>query len=414
MFRKALAVRKKLEGNESAAIVYLLSQLGANLGREYKDVESVAMTREALAMAKKLYAKNPERGMRIHIFYESINLGEGVSRLGEFDEAENLAREALAMLDGSADFGYVEREFGLLAYSRILHAEGKAAEAETASREVLVARIKRSGPEGLGVAQVERSVADALLDQDKLDEAEKRYRHCIRIYGILRTNYASLNCSTALKRLGEVLRKRGNLPEAEKYMRESLAMRIQIYEASNPVVLDTRQELFQLLCEEGKYPEARTELEEWLKGERLRCAAKPALLTLGVGQMADFLYAREKTNEAAPFYREVMEICLPALHEDDVPSLGNVAWFQATCLAPAFRNPTNAVRLGEKAVQITVRKHPELLGVLAAAYAANGQFERAVAVQKEASHLPQEATAKAESAARLALYESHKPYRGGN
>jgi serine/threonine protein kinase len=406
MLRKALAARRKFEGNESSRIATLLHNLSNILGGK----EGIAMKKESLAMSKRLYAKNPDKENHVNIFYTSIYLAEALSKEGEFSEVDSLAREALAMLDGSADFGNPEKENGLLAYGRILRLEGKPAEAETVYREALASKIKRLGSEHLEVATAERFVADTLLDQDKLDEAEKFYRDTVRLFRAQWKNTPDINESTALKRLGLVLRKRGKLTEAEKYIRESLAMRIQLYENRGQIVADTRQDLFQVLCQEKKFPEAQIELALWLKGERLRCAAQPSRLARGLGQMGDFLYAQGKTNEAMPYYQEIVSTCLPALHEDDPESLDGLAWFQATCLAPAFRNSTNAIWLGEKAVHITGRKNPEMLGVLAAAYAADGQFDKAVAAQKEAAHLPQEITAKAESAARLALYENRKTY----
>ena len=60
---------------------------------------------------------------------------------------------------------------------------------------------------------------------------------------------------------------------------------------------------------------------------------------------------------------------------------------------------------------MTDRKEPNYLDTLAAAYAEAGQFETAVAVQREAILLLRDEKQKQDFASRLKLYESNTPYR---
>src|SRR5262249_3204400 len=58
-------------------------------------------------------------------------------------------------------------------------------------------------------------------------------------------------------------------------------------------------------------------------------------------------------------------------------SLATLAWILATSPSDTIRSPKEAVRLGERAVELSGRRDPSALDTLAAAYASAGQFELA-------------------------------------
>ena len=72
---------------------------------------------------------------------------------------------------------------------------------------------------------------------------------------------------------------------------------------------------------------------------------------------------------------------------DDLPLLNDTAWLLATSADPALRNGSEAVALGEHAVELSSGRQPGLLATLAAAYAATGSFDRAVELEKRAASL---------------------------
>jgi hypothetical protein len=79
-----------------------------------------------------------------------------------------------------------------------------------------------------------------------------------------------------------------------------------------------------------------------------------------------------------------------------------------------FRNGPEAVRLGERAVQLTERREVALLGTLAAAYAEAGRFEDAIVTAEEAVKLAEsQGLRDLENRNRelLVLYRSGKPWR---
>jgi hypothetical protein len=64
--------------------------------------------------------------------------------------------------------------------------------------------------------------------------------------------------------------------------------------------------------------------------------------------------------------------------------LDELAWLLATYPDSSSRDGGEAVRLAERACTLTNRRVPALLATLAAAYAENGDFSRAVANGEEA------------------------------
>jgi len=79
----------------------------------------------------------------------------------------------------------------------------------------------------------------------------------------------------------------------------------------------------------------------------------------------------------------------------------------------ATRAPRQAIVLAELANTLTEHRVPELLDTLAAAYAADGQFERAAGLLERALELAESGTAAAyrvQFRKRLALYRDGRPY----
>jgi hypothetical protein len=96
--------------------------------------------------------------------------------------------------------------------------------------------------------------------------------------------------------------------------------------------------------------------------------------------------------------------------------MSEMAWILATHPDATVRDPARAVRLAERAADLTAHRQPGILDVLAAAYAAAGEFDRAVATAQEAMALatssgPAGAKFAGEIGKRLELYRQKKPFR---
>ena len=89
-----------------------------------------------------------------------------------------------------------------------------------------------------------------------------------------------------------------------------------------------------------------------------------------------------KFAEAVQAYREVVR-----LYPNEPMALNNLAWDLAASPRPELRNGRQAVQLASKAVELTGQQEPVLIGTLAAAYAEDGQFAKAVETAKKARNI---------------------------
>lgn len=97
------------------------------------------------------------------------------------------------------------------------------------------------------------------------------------------------------------------------------------------------------------------------------------------GRIASALAEQGDAAGAIARYRKALEID-PELAD----ALNNLAWLLATHPDPAIRNGPEAVRLAEKACELTQYERTVMMGTLAAAYAEVGRFEDAAATAERA------------------------------
>jgi Flp pilus assembly protein TadD len=122
------------------------------------------------------------------------------------------------------------------------------------------------------------------------------------------------------------------------------------------------------------------------------------------------LMSQNKPTEAAFHYREALR-----LRPNFAGVMNNLAWLLATHPDAQVRNGAEAVRLAERACEITHRKEATYVGTLAAAYAEVGRFDDAVKTGEEAAGIALAAGDQELAATNrrlVELYRSGKPFRG--
>jgi len=88
-----------------------------------------------------------------------------------------------------------------------------------------------------------------------------------------------------------------------------------------------------------------------------------------------------------------------------------IAWLRATCPNSKYRDGNDAVFKASKACELTQWKHWHFLETLAAGYAEQGDFEKAIKWQAAAIELAATESEKKDSNARFEIYKAGKPYR---
>jgi len=125
-----------------------------------------------------------------------------------------------------------------------------------------------------------------------------------------------------------------------------------------------------------------------------------------LGNLGTALATTGQARAAVAAYRQA--IAADPVH---VAAHSGMAWQLATSPDETVRNPAEAVKLAERAAALTASKEPGILDVLAAAYAARGDYALALQTLEAAMALsPGQALAEA-IRMRRALYAADRPYR---
>jgi tetratricopeptide (TPR) repeat protein len=185
----------------------------------------------------------------------------------------------------------------------------------------------------------------------------------------------------------------GDLTNAVTHLRLALALK--------PMLPEARGVLALALASLGQQVEATAQYEQAIR-EKPDDAKLHYLYAVTLATQGD---ARQAVNH----YHQAL-----TLKPDLVEALNNLAWILASHPSDALRNGTEAVRLAERACELSERREPVLLGTLAAAYAEAGRFSDAVKTAEKARDLATAAGLKdvaAKNSELLELYRAGKPCR---
>lgn len=129
-------------------------------------------------------------------------------------------------------------------------------------------------------------------------------------------------------------------------------------------------------------------------------------------RLAYFLYNRGYAYDRAGKPKEALAEYVKTIELDPAypDAHANAAWILAVNSDATIRNAAKAVEYALVEAKRTKMEDPSMLDTLAAAYAANGQFDEARRYQKQAISKLDDAEAKREFTERLRLYEANKPY----
>jgi len=121
------------------------------------------------------------------------------------------------------------------------------------------------------------------------------------------------------------------------------------------------------------------------------------------------LSSEGRTSEAVVELRTALRLAA-----DGAQALAGLAWIRATAADASLRNPDEAVALAERAASLSGRRDISVLDALAAAYAAAGRFDEAVAVATagvDAAAAAGATDVAARFRERLDLYKRRQTYR---
>ncbi len=225
-------------------------------------------------------------------------------------------------------------------------------------------------------------VALLYLQLGKAADAAAHFRESARLQP--QSAAAQYNVGTALMRLGEY-------EAAIRHLEHALQL--------DPEYVPAHGNLGAALRLQGKPTEA---LDHFRQALLARPDDGDALYN-----MASTLAVKGEVVEAITYYRRALQA------QPDAPEAhAELAWLLGTHPDPMIRNPSEAVRLAERASRLTRGKDAAVLDVLAAAYAATGRFDEARATARAAlALLPSRSERATSIQLRLDLYMKSRPYQ---
>jgi tetratricopeptide (TPR) repeat protein len=200
--------------------------------------------------------------------------------------------------------------------------------------------------------------------------------------------------------LGAALARQGSLADAAEAFRKGIE--------ADPKDHQARVQFAKTLARLGRFDEADRRLQEALAGAERGDSPDPRISAELHFQLGDVALAKGDPAAAAREYETALE-----LRPDHFAANNNLAWLLATHPDPARRDSARAVALAERASELRQGRDYSSLGTLAAAYAADGRMEQAVATARGALRLAREAgdaAAARQIEAQLRLHEQGRPY----
>ena len=191
----------------------------------------------------------------------------------------------------------------------------------------------------------------------RISEAARHYRESVRLAPL--SSAAAYNLGTALLQLGDLDEAIGELERA---------LRI------DPAYALAHNNLGAALKLRGDLARA---IHHYRRAVRLRPDDGEALYNLANASMM-----HGALDDAMRLYERAL-----AARPGSVEPLAELAWLLATHPDAARRDPARAVRLAERAAELTGHEQPGVMDILAAAYAATGALGRAVATAEAALRL---------------------------
>jgi tetratricopeptide (TPR) repeat protein len=294
-----------------------------------------------------------------------FNLGFAYMSKGQLDQAASEYEQAIRLQPG-----YIQARQNLGA---VLMSQGKPDAALEQFTEA--ARLQ---PENAGS---ELNVGRALFALRRFSEAAERFREAVRL---------APNDLESLLSLGTSLYEMGNTNEAplcfaqalkidpaltEKTIQGGKALLAQarldlaqgqflLAERLEPANAGVQQTIATIFAQQNRPSEA---IEHFTKCLALRPDAESFFNLALACDLAG------RTSEALTNYQAAVK-----LKPDWPVALNNLAWVLATAPEPQFRNGAEAVRLAERACELTGGKEVRYFGTLDAAYAEAGRFEDAL------------------------------------
>lgn len=308
----------------------------------------------------------------------SNNMGTALAAIGRTDEALPYYAEAVRIEPGQSRYQNNlatalaragQRDAAMQHYLEAIHVDPHYAEPYNNLGAMLLARHQvdeaisnlneaiRLDPDD---GDARNNLGSAYLAAGRLDDALAQYAEALR----LNPTNASAHLNAGL-----ALLKANRADDAMAQFTEAVRL--------NPTSAHARYEFGQQLFLRGQIKAAR---EQLIEAARLKPDDASAQFYLGIACL--------ELNETAGGMKALE--AAERLRPDWASPLNAEAWVLATSADDHVRNGVEALRLAERAAELTSRQQPAILNTLAAAYAETGRFSEAIGTATQAAEIAQQ------------------------
>ena len=299
LLRAALAQQRALHGDVHADVAAAMDRLGDLLRRQSRFDEAEPLLREALAQRRRLLG-NAHGDTAASMDHLATLFQERT----EFADAEALFREAVAVRRTIYGPNHEAVAASLNNLGVLLYLKARDPQAEPLYREALAINTRKFGADHPETAATEQNLAQTLQESGRLEESEALYRNALAAKRkALGDAHPSVTIS--LNNFAFFLAtEQGRLDEAEALARQALALDRQMFAAPHAFIAESLRRLGTILRLKGDFAAAEQTAREALAMNRTLFGAHHLRIASCLNLIATTLHARGDLADAITLFRE--------------------------------------------------------------------------------------------------------------
>ncbi|BAY16258.1 hypothetical protein NIES21_20830 [Anabaenopsis circularis NIES-21] len=317
---KAVKLQKQLGLEKDLA--NSLNNLAGLYHSQGKYSKAEPLYQEALALRRKLLGEeNPNVANSLN------NLANLYDSQGKYNEAESLYQEALTLTRRLLGEGNPDVANSLNNLAGLYRSQGKYSEAEPLYQEALALRRKLLGEENPDVAHSLNNLANLYYSQGKYSEAEPLYQETLALRRRL-LGKEHPDVAHSLNNLAGLYYSQGKYSEAEPLLIQALALKRKLLGEEHPDVAQGLNNLAVLYKSQGRYSEAEHLLIQALALKRKQLGEEHPSVAYSLNNLALLYYSQGNYSEAESLYLQALALTRKLLgeeHPDVAQSLNNLA-----------------------------------------------------------------------------------------
>jgi CHAT domain-containing protein/Flp pilus assembly protein TadD len=319
---RALAIRKKVLGNEHPAVAQSLNNLALLYKSQGRYSEVEPLYRQALEMYQRLLGKE-------HSFVATTlnNLALLYESQGRYSEAEPLFHQALEMNQRLLGLEHPLVAASLNNLALLYESQGRYSEAEPLFHQTLEMNQRLLGKEHPDVATSLNNLALLYESQGRYSEAEPLFHQALEMNQRL-LGKEHPDVATSLNNLALLYESQGQYSEAEPLYHQALEMRKRLLGLEHPLVAASLNNLAYLYKSQGRYSEAEPLFHQTLEMYQRLLGKEHPLVANSLNNLAGLYNRQGRYSEAEPLYHQALEMrkrLLGLEHPLVAASLNNLA-----------------------------------------------------------------------------------------